>query len=62
MEVLHLSTYDIKGGASRASYRLNQGLKKIGIDSRMLVKRKSSKDKSITSSEYLELKRYKVSF
>jgi glycosyltransferase involved in cell wall biosynthesis len=33
MRVIHLNTYDGNGGAGRASYRLNNALKKAGINS-----------------------------
>lgn len=33
MRVIHLNTYDGNGGAGRASYRLNNALKKAGVDS-----------------------------
>ncbi len=33
MKVIHLNTYDGNGGAGRASYRLNNALKKAGIES-----------------------------
>ena len=47
MKVLHLSTSDISGGAAKAAYRLHKGLKKIGVESRMLVQRKQSNDYNI---------------
>ncbi len=31
-KVVHLSTYDIAGGAARAAYRLHAGLRKAGVD------------------------------
>lgn len=37
MKILHLSTDDFSGGASRAAYRLHQALGAQGIDSRMRV-------------------------
>lgn len=42
MKVLHLSTHDISGGAARAAYRLHTGLRRIGVDSWMLVQNKQS--------------------
>lgn len=39
-----VSTYDIKGGASRSAYRLHQGLRQSGIDSQMFVQEKQSSD------------------
>jgi glycosyltransferase involved in cell wall biosynthesis len=47
MNVLHLSTSDIEGGAARAAYRLHQGLKTAGITSQMLVRAKDSIDPSV---------------
>ncbi|MHA2282059.1 MAG: glycosyltransferase family 4 protein [Promethearchaeota archaeon] len=38
MRVLHLNTTDNEGGAARALYRLHSGLKKIGLDSKILAK------------------------
>ena len=37
MKVLHLSTDDFSGGASRAAYRLHTALLQCGVDSRMRV-------------------------
>jgi glycosyltransferase involved in cell wall biosynthesis len=45
--VLHLSTYDITGGASRAAYRLHDGLRQLGVTSRMLVRQKASDDPDV---------------
>lgn len=47
MKPLLLSTFDIQGGAARASYRLHQGLNSIGINSQMLVQGKYSDDSSV---------------
>lgn len=47
MKILHLSTFDTAGGAARAAYRLHQGLRNIDVDSQMLVRAKSSKDKTV---------------
>jgi glycosyltransferase involved in cell wall biosynthesis len=47
VNVLHLSSYDIKGGAARAAYRLHQGLKLSGVNSRMLVREKSTADYTV---------------
>ena len=49
MKVLLLSTYDINGGAARATYRLHQGLQGIGISSQMLVQHKSSNDEAVSA-------------
>jgi glycosyltransferase involved in cell wall biosynthesis len=45
--VLHLSTYDITGGAARAAYRLHAGLRELGVPSRMLVRHKASDDPDV---------------
>jgi glycosyltransferase involved in cell wall biosynthesis len=37
MKILHVNHSDSSGGAARAAYRLHQSLRKIGIESRMLV-------------------------
>lgn len=47
MKVLHLSTFDRSGGAARAAYRIHDGLNKIGVESQMLVRNKSSNDKTV---------------
>jgi glycosyltransferase involved in cell wall biosynthesis len=44
MRVLHLSTADAGGGAARAAHRLHTGLRSLGIDSSMLVLRRTSGD------------------
>ena len=48
MNILHLSTSDIGGGAARAAYRLHSGLGLLGHESRMLVLKKQGDDKSVT--------------
>jgi len=47
MKLLNISTYDIHGGAARAAYRLHRALLDEKIDSRMLVKKKSSDDETV---------------
>ena len=42
MNILHLNTDDIQGGAARAAYRLHQGLGQLGQQSFMLTRRKCS--------------------
>lgn len=42
MKILHITTEDIRPGASRAAFRLNQGLNKINIRSNLLVQNKQS--------------------
>lgn len=47
MRVIHLSTSDILGGAARCTYRIHRALMEAGIDSRLLVSRKSSGDPTV---------------
>ncbi|QOV87966.1 glycosyltransferase family 4 protein [Humisphaera borealis] len=48
MRIVHLSTSDTAGGASRAAYRVHTGLKGLGHDSRMFVQKKWSVDPTVT--------------
>lgn len=48
MKVALLNTYDIRGGAARAAYRLNKGLIQIGVDVKMFVRDKISNDDSVS--------------
>lgn len=50
LKVVHLNTFDIKGGAARAAYRLHWGLRTIGVDSFMLVQRKKSSDSTVSGA------------
>lgn len=53
MKVLSVCTSDVSGGAARAAYRVHQGVRSLGVDSRMFVKYKGSNDDSVRSlSEY----------
>jgi glycosyltransferase involved in cell wall biosynthesis len=47
VRVALLSTYDLVGGAARATYRLHQGLRAIGVDSLLTVQAKVSGDPSV---------------
>jgi glycosyltransferase involved in cell wall biosynthesis len=47
LRVLHISTYDTMGGAARSARRVHEGLCRLGVDSWMLVWRKSSQDERI---------------
>ncbi len=47
MKILHLSTNDISGGAARAAHRVHSALNKYGVDSYMLVQKKSSDNLSV---------------
>ncbi|MBW4493213.1 MAG: glycosyltransferase family 4 protein [Oscillatoria princeps RMCB-10] len=46
MKVSHIINSD-SGGAGRAAYRLHQGLKSLGVDSKMLVQFKASDDRAV---------------
>ena len=48
MRVVHLSASDSSGGAARAAYRLHTGLRRIGVDSSMLVEEKKTDDPHVT--------------
>lgn len=48
MKIIHVSTYDLSGGAARAAYRLHQGLQRAGQDSSMLVAWKRSSDPAVS--------------
>ena len=37
MRVVHLSSYDINGGAARAAWRVHDSLRLVGVDSSMFV-------------------------
>jgi glycosyltransferase involved in cell wall biosynthesis len=50
MKILHVGATDCAGGASRAAFRLHQALTSRGVDSRMLVRRKSSDDPKVKTS------------
>lgn len=47
MKVVHFSFSDNRSGATRSALRLHHGLRSLGIDSKMLVKKKFSDDSSI---------------
>ncbi|PPD37077.1 MAG: glycosyl transferase [Methylomonas sp.] len=47
MKVLTLNRYDVKGGASRAAYRIHKALRTEGIDSRMLVNESLIHDETV---------------
>jgi len=44
LKVIHVNYFDYEGGAARAAYRLHQGMRRIGLDSRMVVLRKLGDD------------------
>ncbi len=47
MRILHLSSDDTTGGAARCAYRLHLGLRRLSLDSRMLVRRRRSDDPEV---------------
>ena len=47
MRIVQISTYDIRGGAPRATYRLHRGLRDMGEDCRMVVRYKESTDRFV---------------
>lgn len=47
LKVLSVCTSDAGGGAPRAAYRIHQGVRKLGVDSRMFVKNKGTKDVNV---------------
>jgi glycosyltransferase involved in cell wall biosynthesis len=51
IKVLHVSAFDLAGGAARATYRIHQSLQKNGVDSQLLVQYKSSDDHSVMMNE-----------
>lgn len=47
IRVLHINDSDLSGGAARGMYQLHQGLRQIGVDSKVLVRTKASLDPSV---------------
>lgn len=47
MKVLIVSAHDLHGGASRAAYRLHSALRRIQVDSTMLVQQRTSDDPDV---------------
>ena len=47
MKILHISTYDVFGGAALAAHRLHAGLRAAGVDSEMVVRRRYGSDESV---------------
>jgi len=48
VKIVHVSTVDAAGGAARAAYRLHDGLKRAGEESRMFVAWKTSDDAAVS--------------
>jgi glycosyltransferase involved in cell wall biosynthesis len=57
MKVIHINTVDIEGGAARAAYRLHQGLLKIGHNSQLLTRSKTSHDLTVLEVSCLDLEK-----
>ena len=57
LKVLHVTSYDERGGASKAAARLHFSLLGIGVESQMLVQEKSSNAQSILVESNLLLKK-----
>ena len=51
MRILHLNTYDTKGGTARGAYWLHRALLEAGLESRMLVRTKLSKDETVVENK-----------
>jgi len=49
MNVLHISTCDLRGGAARSAWRLHEGLRAAGAQSRMLVQDRASADENVAA-------------
>lgn len=47
LKVLSVCTFDAGGGAPRAAYRIHQGVRELGVDSRMFVKNKCAQDTNV---------------
>ncbi len=51
MKVLLLNTFDHKGGAAIATYRLHQGLRAAGLDTQLMVQFRNTADPSVRGPE-----------
>lgn len=49
MKILQISTYDIRGGAAKATYRLHRGLRGMDQNSNMLVRYKDTDDDYVSA-------------
>jgi glycosyltransferase involved in cell wall biosynthesis len=47
LTVLHFATSDLAGGAAKGGYRTHSALRRLGIDSQMVVRRKLSIDQTV---------------
>jgi glycosyltransferase involved in cell wall biosynthesis len=60
MKVLIINYNDTKGGAAIATYRIHKSLLKLGVNSRFLVYRKFSNDKTVEGPENIFVKYYRL--
>ncbi len=51
LNILQLSTHDIRGGAARAAFRLHKGLQAIQVNSTMLVQRRHGDDPTVVQDK-----------
>jgi glycosyltransferase involved in cell wall biosynthesis len=49
VRICHISTFDVRGGAAKAAYRIHSGLRRTGVKSTMLVGLKESDDPDVHS-------------
>ena len=47
IQILSVCTSDVSGGAARAAYRIHQGVRSLGVESKMFVKHKGSNDPNV---------------
>ena len=47
VSVLHLSTTDIRGGSAKSAQKIHEGIRALGLESRMLVGRKHGSDPEV---------------
>lgn len=57
IKVVHVNTTESQGGASRAAHRLYTGQRKLGVDARMLVLKRSTNDPYVDSVPMNRLQR-----
>lgn len=48
LKIIHFSTADNEGGSGRSAYRIHQGIRKLGHDSKMLVGKKVTRDPDVS--------------
>jgi len=60
MKILHINKYDTLGGAARATYNIHKGLRRKGVDSKILVSRKDTTDPNVVLERYSESRYYRI--